>query len=163
MPLLKGGKITDDPWETVADDDDLPLNGHVIISMDRWISERDSLIGHNSPLGLRLKSDQRPDDISDDLDRFGVVVLEFPTFKDGRAFSQARRLRDRFKYRGEVRATGKVLRDQWAFMGRCGIDALEVEIADAETTWVCAEKEVSVFYQPGADRRPSVLALRHSD
>jgi uncharacterized protein (DUF934 family) len=163
MPLLKGGKVAEDNWQTVDDGDDLPLNGQVIVSLDRWLAEREFLVGHNSPLGIRLRSDQRADDIGDDLDRFDVILLDFPTFRDGRAYSQARRLRERFGYRGEVRAVGNVLRDQWAFMQRCGFDSFEIDAADAEAVWAATDSEISVFYQPGADRRPSVLALRQGD
>ena len=67
------------------------------------------------------------------LDRLAVVALVFPTFRDGRAYSQARLLRERHRYRGELRATGQVLRDQFVFMLRAGFDAFEVKKpADAE-------------------------------
>lgn len=162
MPLLKDGRVTDDPWRTVADDAELPFGRHVIVTLDRWRAERDTLVGRNAPLGLRLKSDQRPDEVVPDLHHFDVIALEFPTFRDGRAYSTARRLRERFGYRGEVRAVGEVLRDQWAFMRRCGFDAFEVERADAERAWAESEGEIGVAYQPAADRRPAVMALRRT-
>lgn len=160
MPLLKNGRLTDDPWLSVADDADLPLGGHVIVSLDRWRAQHATLVGRNAPLGLRLRSDQRPDEVVPDLHHFDVIALEFPTFRDGRAYSTARRLRERFGYDGEIRAVGNVLRDQWAFMRRCGFDAFEVAGADAEKAWAESEGEIGVFYQPAADRRPAVASLR---
>lgn len=160
MPLLKDGRLTDDPWLTVADDAELPLGRYVIVTLDRWRGERDTLVGRNAPLGLRLKSDQRPDEVVADLHHFDVIALEFPTFRDGRAYSTARRLRERFGYTGEVRAVGNVLRDQWAFMRRCGFDAFEVDHADAERAWADSVGEIGVVYQPAADRRPAAMTLR---
>lgn len=160
MPLLKEGRIADDPWLTVADDADLPLGRHVIVTLDRWRTQRATLAGRNAPLGLHLRSDQRPDEVAADLHHFDVIALEFPTFRDGRAYTHARRLRQRFGYAGEIRAVGQVLRDQWAFMARCGFDAFEVNDADAERAWARAVSEIGVVYQPAADRRPAAMALR---
>jgi len=162
MPLLKDGRLADDPWLTVADDEELPLGRYVIVTLDRWRAQRDTLVGRNGPLGLRLRSDQRPDEVAADLHHFDVIALEFPTFRDGRAYSTARRLRERFGYRGELRAVGNVLRDQWAFMRRCGFDAFEVERADAERAWAESAGEIGVHYQPAADRRPAAMALRRA-
>lgn len=162
MPLLKEGRIVDDPWQNVADDAELPLGAHAIVSLERWRAQRDSLAGRNAPLGLRLRSDQRPDEVVPDLHHFGVIAVEFPTFRDGRAYSTARRLRERFGYAGELRAVGHVLRDQWAFMRRCGFDAFEVADADAVKAWAEAEREIGVHYQPAADRRPTAMRLRRA-
>ena len=110
MPLLKKGKVIQDRWLTIAGDEDLPIDVPVIVELERFQSERDELLRRNAPLGIRLHSDQPPSEIAEDLDRFDVVALEFPKFTDGRAYSHARQLRDRYHYRGEVRAVGHVLR-----------------------------------------------------
>ncbi|MGB0630037.1 MAG: DUF934 domain-containing protein [Alphaproteobacteria bacterium] len=161
MPVVKDGTIIEDPWVHVADGEDLPLETPVIVSADRWLSDRASLVHRNSATGVRLRNDQSPDDLGEDLHRFGVVALEFPAFKDGRAYTQARLLRERFRFAGEVRAYGDVLRDQLLFMQRCGIDAFEIrKQADAEA-FARAVDEISVFYQPAADDRRPASALRH--
>ncbi len=159
MPLLKESRIVDDPWTTVADDAPLPEGG-AIVSLERWQAEREQLQARNAPLGILLRSDQPPTLIADDLAHFGVVALDFPTFKDGRAFSYARMLRERYEYAGEVRAVGDVLRDQFLYMHRCGFDAFEVMGEQAAEDWRAALAEIDVFYQVGADGGPSVTKLR---
>ena len=94
------------------------------------------------------------------LDRLALVALVFPVFRDGRAFSQARLLRERYGFRGELRATGQVLRDQFLFMLRAGFDAFEVtKDADAEA-FAQASRRYSVFYQPTGDGRATARAAR---
>ena len=160
MPLLKHGRPAEDVWVAVADDEVLPGDAPAIVSLERWRRDRETLRGHNGPLGIRLNSDQSPALVADDLSRFGVVVLDFPVFRDGRPFSYARLLRERYGFDGEVRATGHVLRDQYAFLHRCGVDALEVEDPDAAAHWDRALSEISGVYQPATDRRPWIGQLR---
>lgn len=159
MPLIKHGRVLEDPWTNVGDAE--PLSGPAIVPLARWQRERPLLQQRPEPLGVRLTSDQSPTAIAEDLDRFSVIALEFPKFTDGRAFSSARLLRERYRYAGELRAVGMVLRDQLMFMHRCGFDAFEVADPSAAKSWARAQSEISVFYQPAADRRRSVLALRH--
>jgi uncharacterized protein (DUF934 family) len=133
----------------------------VIVSLGRWQAERTALDGRNAPLGIRLKSDERAETIAADLDRFDVVALEFPAFKDGRAYSTARLLRERYRYTGELRAVGEVLRDQLQFMLRCGFDAFEYAGKTAADEAVAAFDEIGVVYQTTTDRRRSAAALRN--
>jgi len=124
--LLKDGKAVSDAWVHVADGDAVPETGPVIVTLARWQAEHNTLAGRKDGLGIRLESGQSPDLIKDDLDRFAVVALAFPKFGDGRAYSHARLLKDRLGFKGEVRAVGDVLRDQYRAMHRCGFDVLEI-------------------------------------
>ena len=161
MPLVKDKAIVEDSWIHIADGEDAPLDDAIIVSADRWLADRASLVHRNAPIGVRLRNDQSPENLGEDLHRFGVVVLEFPAFKDGRAYTQARLLRERYRFTGEVRASGDVLRDQLLFMQRCGIDAFEIrKQADAEA-FQEAISEISVFYQPAADDRHPVTVQRN--
>jgi uncharacterized protein (DUF934 family) len=160
MPLIKDGEVVDDPWTVVADDAPLP-DGPAVISLARWLADADSLRGDNRPLGLLLKSKEAPDALAADLGRFDLICLEFPRFQDGRAYSYARKLRQRHGFAGELRAVGNVLRDQFLFMRRCGFDAFEVADAAAVDAWRRAVAEISVAYQPAADDLTPVQALRH--
>lgn len=162
MLLLKEGRpVVADRWQEVADEAPLPAAGPVIVSLARWRAERAALIAGNRPLGVRLASHELAGEIADDLAHLQLIALEFPSFRDGRAYSTARLLRERYRFSGEIRAVGNVLRDQFLFMHRCGIDAFAVEKeADAEA-WQAAMEEISVLYQSAADARPAASRLRH--
>ncbi len=161
MPLIKEGARAEDGWQSIADEDEL-RDGPIIVTLERWQSERDSLLARNTPLGLRLRSDQSPALVAEDLDRLALVALEFPKFNDGRAYSYARLLRERYSFQGEVRAVGGVFRDQFLLMQRCGFDAFEVAKEAEVEAWEKAIAQISVTYQPGADARRPALALRRS-
>ena len=160
MPLIKDNEIVDDPWITLEDDDPLPSWASPIVSLERWRAERGTLEQRNGPLGLRLRSDQVPDEIAEDLHRFSVIALEFPKFTDGRAYSSARLLRERHGYTGELRAVGQVLRDQAIFMVRCGFDAFEVADGTPIEGWLSALAGISTWYQASSDDRTPIPALR---
>ena len=107
------------------------------------------------------------EDLAPHVARLRLIVLHFPKFSDGRAYSQARLLRERHGYDGELRATGQVLRDQFVFMSRAGFDAFEVKKdADADA-FAETVKRYSVFYQPTGDGRVAAfnrrMQLRHSE
>ncbi|HZD25155.1 MAG TPA: DUF934 domain-containing protein, partial [Alphaproteobacteria bacterium] len=125
MALLKHGQLTDDPWVHAGDAGSY-RDGHVILSLAAWLEQRERWLAGDAPVGVRLASHEAVEDIAGDLDHLAVVALEFPKFTDGRAYSSARLLRQRYGYAGEIRAVGQVLRDQYAFMRRAGIDAFEI-------------------------------------
>ncbi len=116
------------------------------VSLEDW---RANPQAHAGATALVISNDVPLADVRCDLSGFSVIVLDFPTFKDGRAYSQARLLRERYAYTGEIRARGEVLRDQLSFMARCGFDGFEFAGAagDAEA----ALEEFSFAYQPAAD------------
>ena len=167
MPLVKGGKITDDAFTHVGDGAELPADGSVLVSAARFLENPEALFARSGKVGVIWPNNRDVDDVVAYLDRLGVVALVFPTFRDGRAYSQARLLRERYLYRGELRATGQILRDQFVFMLRAGFDAFEVKKqADAEA-FAQTVRRYSVFYQPTGDGRLTALhrrmQLRHSE
>ena len=161
MPLIKNKRIAADTWRHVDDEAPLPTDGDVIVSLARWQAEREALRGRNAPLGIRLRSDEDADAIADDLAYFDLVALEFPQFKDGRAYSTARLLRERHRYTGELRAIGEVLYDQLAFMQRCGFDAFEYAGSLAAEKALAAFDEIDVVYQTAADEQRSAASNRN--
>lgn len=161
MPLIKDGKIANDPWVRVSAEAPLPDDDALLVPYEIWSAQRDDLLARNGRLGILLAADQPPHLIADDLDRLDLVALEFPVFKDGRAYSYARLLRERFGYDKELRAVGQVLRDQFSFMHRCGFDAYEVADATSAKAWAETLREISQVYQPATDRRRTIAALRH--
>ncbi len=160
MPIIKDDVLTTDPWVAVGDDEPLPGVSWAIVSLERWQSEHEALVRRNAPLGIRLRSDQAPEGIADDLDHFAVVALEFPKFTDGRAYSYARLLRERYGFRGELRAVGNVLRDQYPFLRRCGFDVVEVADGAELGPWLESLSAISVWYQAASDRRRPLPLLR---
>jgi uncharacterized protein (DUF934 family) len=157
--LSADGTAVADSWFHAETADDLDRDGPVFVSLDLWRAERDRLAGRT--VGLRLASNQSPAEINEDLGAFSAIALEFPVFKDGRAFSHARLLRERYRYTGELRAVGQVLRDQALFMQRCGFDAFEIDSDEDVAGWQRALAQFSVFYQGTADGRATVVSRRH--
>lgn len=160
MPLIKDDQVVEDAWTTLDDAAPVPAGAWPIVSLERWQAERESLIEAGVPLGLRLRSDQSPRLIADELDHFALIALEFPKFTDGRPYSSARLLRERYGFRGELRAVGHVLRDQALFMVRCGFDAFEIAPGTSADGWRVALARISVRYQAAADGRPAASDLR---
>jgi len=116
MPLIEDGRPAEDSWTSVPDGEPVPGDIPAIISFERWQAERDSFAGRNTKLGVRVRSATLAPAIAADLDRFALVAVEFPKFRDGRGFSTARELRERYGYEGEIRAVGHVLPDQYLFL-----------------------------------------------
>lgn len=160
MPLIKNRALNDDTWLTLDDESPLPKDGAVIVGLDRWRAEREALLARRRPIGIRLRANQPPAQIVDDLTHFAVVALEFPKFADGRAFSYARLLRERYGYRGEVRAVGTPVIDQAPFLHRCGFDAIEVPAGTSVDAWLAAQTRINVTYQSAADGRAPVYHQR---
>ena len=159
MPLIRDGRLVDDTFRTIAEDAPLPENG-TIVSFARFQRHRASLVARNVPLGVLLQSHESPEPLGDDVHRLSVVALEFPRFRDGRAFSWARILRGRMDYAGEIRAVGHYLYDQIAFMHRVGFDSFEVPEHFSLAQYLRALGEMSQVYQPSTDRRVTIRDLR---
>lgn len=161
MPLLKNGKVEPDAW-TFVDDGVAPSDGGpVIVSFARFLAEHEVLLSSNHPVGVRLANADDPGALAPWLDRLELVELSFPKYTDGRAFSQAQLLRRRYEYKGEVRATGQILRDQLRLMIRSGFDAIVFDAADAEAIYEISSHELSEFYQAAADTSASIFLKRH--
>jgi uncharacterized protein (DUF934 family) len=167
MPLVKNGTISGDPLVHVADDAGLPDDGAILISAARFLEDPETLSRRAGRTGVIWPNNRDVDDLVPYLDRLAMVALVFPTFRDGRAYSQARLLRERYGYRGELRATGQVLRDQFLFMQRAGFDSFDVKKQSDAEAFANTVKRYSVFYQPTGDGRMTALhrrmMLRHSE
>lgn len=149
--VIKDRRIVEDRWRHVADDAELP-DGPAIVSLARWSRERALLLERGEPIGVRLPNTTNVANLAADLPVLEVIALEFPKFADGRAYSQARLLRERYSYRGEIRAVGDVLRDQLLFMARSGFDAFEPRADRDLDDALEAFGEFSESYQPAADQ-----------
>lgn len=144
----------------IKDDEPLPAQGAVIVSLARFRKERDLLLSRAEPLGLRLEASESPEAVGPDVYRFALIVLNVPYFRDGRAFSWARLLRTRLGYQGEIRVTGHVLRDQLAFYMRVGVDSFELPRPVTDADIEAARAEISHVYQHSVDGRATIWDLR---
>src|SRR5688572_13351699 len=162
MSLIKAGKVVADTFVDATAAEAIPPAGAVIVSLEQWQAQRDALLARGTPIGLRLHSDQSPELVADDVPRFALIALEFPKFRDGRAYSYARLLRERYGFEGELRAVGDVLMEQLLFMLRTGFDAFDLQQSpDPVAAFQTAMADFSVWYQPTADGRKTALQLRH--
>ena len=167
MPLVKHGMITNDTLVHVADDAEIPGEGAILIPTARFLEDAEGFSRRVGRTGVIWPNNRDVDDLVPYLARLAVIALVFPSFRDGRAYSQARLLRERYGFEGELRATGQVLRDQFVFMLRAGFDAFEVKKESDAEAFAATAKRYSVFYQPTGDGRVTALhrrmQLRHSE
>jgi uncharacterized protein (DUF934 family) len=160
MPLIKNGAATRDPYVTVSDDAPLPEGAPVIVTAARFFADSAVLLERNAPVGVIWPNNKNVADLAPFLDSLAVIALVYPNFKDGRAYSQARLLRERYGFRGELRAIGQVLRDQFVFLVRAGFDALDVRRASDAEAFAATLARYTVFYQPTGEGRAAAARLR---
>lgn len=160
MPLVKGNTVIADEFLHPADDADLPAAGAVLVPAERFLKDPEAVLARKDKIGVVWPNSRDIDDLLPYLDRLAVVALVFPVFRDGRAYSQARLLRERHTFKGELRATGQVLRDQFLFMLRAGFDAFEVKKEKDAQVFADVAKRFSVFYQPTGDGRVTAFHRR---
>ena len=154
--IIKNREIVQDHWQHLADDDSLPdAPADIIVSVERWRHDREALLARDGQLGVTIGGGVSVDEIIDDLSHFDLVAVRFPEFRDGRGYSYARLLRERYGFKGEIRAVGNVLRDQLFYMERCGINAFEVQEDRDINDALKAFYELTVRYQPAADGLPT--------
>jgi len=152
--IIKNGALVPESWHLLPKGsglDSLPNSDDVIVPLALWLEHAHALKARDGGLGIWLESDEEIESVLDDLSRFQVIALNFPAFTDGRHYSTARLLRDRYGYKGEIRAIGDVLRDQLFYMQRCGFDAFAVHPDRDPQAALEGLKDFSVTYQAAAD------------
>ncbi len=163
--IIKQREIVSDDWSVLrleegqtADHVEVP-DGKIIVPLSVWQAQRESL-SQRPALAVWIASDERPEVLKGELDKFALVAVDFPKFTDGRGYSIAYNLRMRLGYKGELRAIGDVLRDQLFSMQRCGFNAFATR---ADRSIVDALKGLTDFsdvYQASVDN-PLPLFRRH--
>ncbi len=160
MPLVENGKIVEDRYVSVDDDAPVPDRVPVIVTAKRFLAEADALTRRDGSLGVAWPNDQRVAQLQPWLGHLALIALNFPKFRDGRAYSQARLLREQYGFGGTLRATGDVLRDQFSFLVRAGFDSFAVKKPADARAFAESVARFSVVYQPGADGRVPALRRR---
>jgi uncharacterized protein (DUF934 family) len=160
MPLVKDGEIVADRFLRILDDAAIPATGDVLVLAERFLADPAAFAARQGETGVIWPNNRDIDELAPHLGKLAIVALVFPKFQDGRAYSQARILRERLGFRGELRATGQILRDQFVFMLRAGFDALEVKKDADARVFGAVLKRYSVFYQPTGDGRLTAFRKR---
>ena len=165
MPLLKNNTLISDIWIHAGADDQLPEAGDVVVPFARLLADWGNLSQRSGKIGITLSNADRAEALGPFLPKLSLIILPFPAFNDGRAYSIARQIRE-FGYRGELRATGNVLPDQLQFMLQVGFDAFDIGERFPLELWQHASKQMSLAYQRGLVRRneeAEVWTERHTD
>lgn len=162
--IIKNREVVEDDWLVIATNNagGLPLPdalpaGKVIVPLAYWKDARETLRGlrDRSELGIWLAPDDEPADAVSEFDAVALLAVDFPVFRDGRGMSIARLLRERYGWKGELRAIGDVQRDQLGYMARCGIDTFAVRADKDIRDALNAFGELTLHYQGDvADPRP---------
>lgn len=153
MPkLIKNGALVDDQWTVLNEatgPDVLRVVGgkNFIVPLKFWQLYRDEIEEFSGGISLWLNSDEDINAIANEIHNFSLIALNFPVFSDGRSYTNARELRERFNYQGEVRAIGDVLRDQLFYMSRCGFDAFSLRFDQDADACLQAFKDFQTNYQ----------------
>jgi uncharacterized protein (DUF934 family) len=125
FPMIIDGQVVADSWQWVAGDP-VPLNGAVIVPLGLWLVQQELLQQRTDPVGVWIAPGEELDALLPSLPLLPLIAVDFPVFTDGRGFSTARLLRERYGYRGELRAIGDVFKDTMFYLKRCGFNAFAV-------------------------------------
>lgn len=156
-----GAPVTNDPWTyLLGDEDAIPDAGDVVVTLGRYLAEREALASRKGRLGVLIAPADKVEALAQDIRNFALIAVSFPAYRDGRGFTTARLLRERYGYEGELRAVGDVLPDLAFFMLRCGFDALALKSPDPVRDFKVAAGTFTYAYQAASDGRRPVHALR---
>jgi uncharacterized protein (DUF934 family) len=161
MPqLLKDGNVIDNSWQLVDADTDALPQGDILISTSQWHKQQDVLADRAGAVGVWIDSHEESEAFADGIIALPVIAINFPKFADGRGFSLARLLRERYGYSGEIRAIGEIIRDQLFLMQRCGFNAFafdtELDLAEASKSL----QDFSDAYQVAVDQPEPLFKRR---
>jgi uncharacterized protein (DUF934 family) len=162
MALISDGRFIDDGWRRLADEEALPKSGKAVVSLSR-LAHALALLPEGVALGVNIPNTTDPAALAPALSRLALIEIAFPAFADGRGFSLARLIR-RAGFKGELRASGRLLADQYAHALGCGFDTIEIpdDLAERqdEDQWRVARAAYSRTYQRGYVAAGSILEAR---
>jgi uncharacterized protein (DUF934 family) len=160
--VIRNRALSADGWQLLEQEATgaLPARGDLIVPLARWLRERDALLAHAGDVGVWLETDADPAALAPDLGRLKLIAVRFASFADGRGYSLARLLRERYGYRGELRAIGDVLRDQLYYLSRCGFDAFALRADQNAEQALAAFSDFSEDYQASVERPEPLFRRR---
>jgi uncharacterized protein (DUF934 family) len=162
VTILRKGDLVQDDWAVLEDGhtEVEPSGGKVIVTLARWRAEREALLARHAAVGVLVPNTADIEAVHPEIADRPLIALQFPTFTDGRALSQAVVLRKRLGYRGELRALGDVIRDLVFWLGRCGFDSIVPRKDQSLEGCRAALSELTVAYQAAADAHTPVWVRR---
>jgi uncharacterized protein (DUF934 family) len=162
--IIRQRQVVADNWQLLKPAADgglaIPAEGDVIVPLGVWRAQRDTLRTRAGKVGVWLDSHEDPALIADDLRHFALIAVNFPQFTDGRGYSIARLLRERYGWRGELRATGDVLRDQLFYLASCGFDAFALRAGQDAQAALDSLNDFSDGYQSSVERPQPLFRRR---
>ena len=160
--VIKHRALCEDSWQLLEQDANgaLPEGADVIVPLARWINERGTIASRAGNIGVWLETDADPAVLAPDLARLKIIAIRFASFTDGRGYTLARLLRERYGYRGELRAIGDVLRDQLYYLSRCGFDAFALRADQDAVKALAAFNDFSENYQVSVEQPDPLFRRR---
>jgi uncharacterized protein (DUF934 family) len=157
--LDKSGRRINDQWTLLGDEDAAPKGASIIVSVKRLQNEFEALLSRG-PVGVKILPSEAIEEIAAYIPQLSMIAVEFPVYRDGRGLSTARLARERYHFKGELRATGDVLQDLIFFMLRCGFDSFTLKSHHPEEAFALAAKTFHHVYQPTGDGRKTIIEAR---
>jgi uncharacterized protein (DUF934 family) len=163
MPLIRDGRFVPDDWLRPAPDEHIPAGARLLLPLERLIGEGSAFAEAGHDLGVEVSNDTDLALLDPWIARLQLISVAFPKSSDGRGFSMAARLR-RHGYRGQLRASGHLIADQYALAKGCGFDSVEISetlaVRQPEAHWAEAERSMSLAYQRGYGGVRNILSAR---
>lgn len=157
MALIKNETILEDDLFVFIDDDaEVPEGSHALVTQARFLEDADALLARAASLGVRVGPEENPQALQAHFGSLALIAVWFPKYADGRGYSHARLLRDRYGWEGELRAVGDIKRDQLFYLKRCGFDAFELAPSQDAASAIEGFSDFQVTYQTAADGRAPV-------
>ena len=161
--IILDGRIVDDAWQIVEAGAALPPSGDIVVSLASWQEQRALLAARDARTGVWLKPDDEPGLLASDTSTLPMIAVQFPQFADGRGYSTARLLRQRYGFGGELRAIGEVLRDQLFYLQRVGFNAFAIKEGKSIDDALKAFGDFSESYQSAVDQPTPLYRRRLQD
>ncbi len=160
--IIRHGSVKQDNWQLLEQESigALPFSGDIIVPFGLWTSQREALSFRLGRVGVWLETDADPAALAPDLHRLGAIAVRFAGFADGRGYTLARLLRERYAYHGELRAIGDVLRDQLYYLSRCGFDVFALRADQNPVQALSAFDDFSEAYQASVEQPDPLFRRR---
>lgn len=163
--VIVNGAVVPNTWTLVAALDPIPaaqVADGSILPLPVWLAVREDAAIADKRIGVWLSPSDEPGELAEDVARLPLIAVQFPAFTDGRGYSTGRLLRERYGYKGELRAIGDVGRDHLFNLFHCGFNAFEIKASQKPEEAVAGLKDFSNGYSRTARRAPSYRRREHA-